>query len=132
MPVKIPGEVTLPDGWQLVCEWRGDPARSLQDARKNENKFQAWADADTLPDGLELRTRQSGDRFEPIGMAGHSMKLSDLFINEKLPQRARAAWPLICSGNTIVWIPGYRLAHPFRLTKETVRAVYFRVAKTGD
>lgn len=132
MPVKIPGEVALPDGWQLLSEWRGDPGRSLQEARNNENKFQAWADADTLPDGLEMRTRQSGDRFEPIGMAGHSMKLSDLFINEKFPQRARDAWPLVCSGNTIVWIPGYRLAHPFRLTKETVRAVYFRVAKTGD
>ena len=132
LPLKIPGEVTLPDGWQVVSELREDPARAMEDARNNESDFQAWADADTLPGDLEIRTRKSGDRFEPIGMGGHSMKLSDFFINEKLPQRARDAWPLICSGNTIVWVPGYRLAHPFRLTRETVRVVYFRVAKIGD
>ncbi len=132
LPLKIPGEVTLPDGWQLVSELKGDPDRAMEEAMNNESNFQAWGDADTLPVNLEMRTRKSGDRFEPVGMEGHSMKLSDFFINEKLPQRARGAWPLVCSGNRIVWVPGYRLAHPFRLTSETVRVVYFRVAKTQD
>jgi tRNA(Ile)-lysidine synthetase-like protein len=46
----------------------------------------------------KVRARRPGDRFEPFGMDGHTMKLSDFFINEKLPQRAREAWPLLCSG----------------------------------
>ena len=48
-----------------------------------------------------------------------SLKLSDFFVNVKLPGRARAGWPLICTGETIAWIPGYRLAHPFRITQDT-------------
>jgi tRNA(Ile)-lysidine synthase len=79
-----------------------------------------------------MRARRPGDRFEPLGMGGRSMKVSDFFINEKLPQRARDAWPLLCSGDTVVWVPGYRLGHPFRLTRETERVVYFSLARTGD
>jgi len=35
-------------------------------------------------------------------------KLSDFFINEKLPPRARGRWPLLCAGEKIIWVPGFR------------------------
>ncbi len=132
LAIQIPGQVFLSDDWQLVSEIRNDPGLEMEQAMNNENNYQAWFDADTLTDNMEIRARRSGDRFEPIGMNGRSMKLSDFFINEKLPQRARAAWPLMCSGDRVVWIPGYRLAHPFRLTNETERIVYIKVFKPGE
>jgi len=131
LAVQIPGQVSISDDWQLVCEESQNPTLAREQATNNNNNYQAWMDEDTLPEHLEIRARRPGDRFEPIGMDGQSMKLSDFFINEKLPQRARDAWPLICSGDTVVWIPGYRLAHPFRLTNETERIVYFKVSRPG-
>ena len=95
----------------------------------NVDSFQVWFDASRLPGQIEVRARRPGDRFEPIGMDGHSMKLSDFFINEKLPQRARDAWPLLCSGDTIIWVPGYRPAHPFRLTDKSRQVMYFTLAR---
>jgi tRNA(Ile)-lysidine synthase len=61
-------------------------------------------------------------------MEGHSQKISDFFINEKLPQRARARWPLLCSEDVVVWVPGYRPAHPFRLTAGTRNILYFAIS----
>jgi tRNA(Ile)-lysidine synthase len=101
----------------------------MDQALKNGDPFQVWLDAKQLPERIEVRARRPGDRFEPIGMDGHSMKLSDFFINEKLPQRARDAWPLLCSEDAVIWVPGYRPAHPFRLTDKSRQVMYFTLAR---
>ena len=129
MMLPIPGHLNLSGGWQFSCEQWRIPALALEQAINNENPFQVWLDASRLPKKMEVRARRSGDRFEPFGMEGHTMKLSDFFVNEKLPQRARAAWPLLCAGETIIWIPGFRPAHPFRLTDKTRQAMYFTLTQ---
>jgi tRNA(Ile)-lysidine synthase len=52
-------------------------------------------------------------------MRGQTVKVREFFINEKISKRARDKWPLICAGNQIAWIPGYRISHTFRVTEET-------------
>ncbi len=130
--VSVPGQVNLAGGWKFASErWRL-PALAKEQAERNEDQFQVWLDADTLPENLELRVRHQGDHFEPLGMGGHSQKLSDFMVNEKMPQRARERWPLLCSGDTILWVPGYRPAHPFRLTDDTKNLVYFSVMRPPE
>ena len=127
--LKVPGSVTLSGGWKLSCERWNIASLALEQAKSNEDPFQVWLDARGISDALELRVRQDGDRFEPFGMDGHEVKISDFFINVKLPQRARDHWPLLCMGERVVWVPGYRSAHPFRLTDSTRQALYFSLTK---
>lgn len=127
--LKIPGSVTLSGGWKLSCERWNIASLAMEQAKSNDDPFQAWLDARGISDALELRVRQDGDRFEPLGMDGHEMKLSDFFINAKLPQRARDRWPLLCMGERVVWVPGYRPAHPFRLTESTRQVLYFSMTR---
>jgi tRNA(Ile)-lysidine synthase len=129
MRLPVPGQLELSGGWHFSCEQWRIPALALEQALDNGDPFQVWLDAKQLPGRIEVRARRPGDRFEPIGMDGHSMKLSDFFINEKLPQRARDAWPLLCSGETVIWVPGYRPAHPFRLTDKSRQVMYFTLAR---
>jgi tRNA(Ile)-lysidine synthase len=129
IPLKIPTQLSLSGGWKLSCERWNIASLALEQARTNQDPFQAWVDAQGISDALELRVRQDGDRFEPLGMDGHEMKLSDFFINVKLPQRARDRWPLLCVGEKVVWVPGYRPAHPFRLTEQTRQALYFSMTR---
>ena len=126
--VKIPGQVALAGGWKVNCELWHIPALAREQAEQNEDSFQVWLDAEKVPASLELRARHQGDVFSPLGMDGHSQKLSDFFVNEKMPQRARDHWPLLCAGDEIIWVPGYRPAHPYRLTESTKKAVYFSVS----
>ncbi len=129
LQLPVPGHLDLVGGWRLTCEQWRLPSLAMQQAQQNEDSFQVWMDAASLPPNLVIRTRRLGDRFKPIGMDGHSMKLSDFFINEKLPQRARDGWPLLCAGDTVIWIPGYRLAHPFALTDKTRQILYLTLAR---
>jgi tRNA(Ile)-lysidine synthase len=129
--VPIPGQVELPDGWTLRCDLQASESLDMNLALHSEDPFQAWLDAGELPAELQIRKRKPGDRFQPLGMAGRSMKLSDFFINEKLPQRARANWPLLCAGKDILWIPGFRPAHRFRLTADTRQALALSMTVEG-
>ncbi len=129
IPLSIPDQVELSGGWRLSCERWNIPSLAMEEAKTNEDPFQVWLDAGELSDDLALRARQEGDRFEPLGMDGHVTKLSDFFINVKLPQRARDRWPLLCMGERVVWVPGYRPAHPFRLTESTRQALYFSLTR---
>lgn len=130
IPIQVPGTVTLAGGWKLHCERWNIALLALEQARSNDDPFQVWLDAQELAsDALELRVRREGDRFEPLGMDGHEMKLSDFFINVKLPQRARDRWPLLCLGERVIWVAGYRPAHPFRLTESTRQALYFSMTR---
>ena len=123
--LKIPGTVKLSGGWKLNCERWNIASLAVEQAHINNDPFQVWLDAQGIQDALELRVRQDGDRFQPLGMDGHEMKISDFFINVKLPHRARERWPLLCMGERVVWVPGYRPAHPYRLTDATHQALYF-------
>ncbi len=130
--VEPPCALELSAGWRLSGEsWRL-PALAREQAASNQDPFQIWLDAEQLPEGLELRARRPGDRFEPLGLEGHSQKLSDFMVNEKVPQRARERWPLLCSGNEVIWVPGYRPAHPFRLTPVSRKIVYFALSRVGE
>ncbi len=63
-------------------------------------------DADTLSDGVWIRTRQNGDRFIPFGMA-NSRKLSDYFIDLGVPVPERDRIPILFTPRGIIWIVGY-------------------------
>lgn len=123
----IPGRLMLSNGW--VLESRCAENFSLVDCSTNPDPFQAWVDADKIANGIILRTRLNGDVIAPLGMGGRTQKLSDLMVNEKMPQRARSHWPLLCCGGEILWVPGYRLSHSFQISLETRRAVHFHLKR---
>ena len=120
-------QVSLAGGWKVTCErWRL-PTLAKEQSEENEDQFQVWLDAETLPETFQLRARRQGDHFSPLGMDGHTQKLSDFFVNEKLPHRARDRWPLLCAGDEIIWVPGFRPAHKHRLKDATNEVMYFSV-----
>jgi len=123
--IGIGEQTALAGGWRVISEiWRL-PALAMEQSGENEDPLQVWLDAEELPERFDLRVRRQGDQFSPLGMDGHSQKLSDFFVNEKLPQRARDRWPLLCVGDEIIWVPGFRPAHRHRLKESTKRVVYF-------
>jgi tRNA(Ile)-lysidine synthase len=120
--LQINRQVNLNDNFFLSAfEVDAETAREV--AHENGDSFTAWLDADLTGDRFTVRTRRAGDVFSPLGMNRQTVKLREFFINVKIPRRARAGWPLVCAGEQIVWVPGFRLAHPFRVTKKTIRVV---------
>ncbi len=128
--LPIPGELDLGSGWILKAEIPSDVESAKIEAQGNRDPNRAWIDLGGRQPLLNIRPRLPGDRFQPLGMGGKSVKISDFMINQKIPQRARAGWPLVISGDEIVWVPGYRLAHPFRLTDQARNIVFLQVRRS--
>jgi tRNA(Ile)-lysidine synthase len=122
------GFAPLGSDWVLrVDEVSGEEAFAR--AQENQDPFTAWLAVSLTEDPLWLRNFRTGDRFEPLGMPGKQVKLSDLFVNLKIPKRARPKWPLLCIGDEIAWVVGLRLAHRWRVTDQTRQALCLRLIK---
>ncbi len=128
LSIGAPGEITLPGGWMLAAGLlpKQQTADIPEIAAASQDPFQAWVDADLASFPLIIRPRKNGDCWQPLGMEKGSQKLSDFFINEKCPPRARARWPLVCSGEQILWIPGYRPSQVCRISAGTRKILHLR------
>ncbi len=93
---------------------------------QNKTNTQEWIDADKLLEPLVIRTVKDGDRFTPVNFQG-SKKVSDFFIDLKIPVYQRNQVPLLESRSKIVWIAGYRLDDRFKVTNNTKRILKLEV-----
>lgn len=125
--LHIPGALELEKGWVLQGNISNMSDSLMEKVCNNDDPFTAFLDKDKLISSLHIRTRQPGDRFQPLGMNGNSIKISDFMINMKIPRRIRDRWPLICSEDIVVWLPGYRIHHAYRITYETKSVVILKL-----
>ncbi len=126
-PLAVPGQVALGGGWELSADWA-----AAQDRPANPGPWEAWLDGEQTAQGLSLRLPLPGDRFKPLGLQGRSQKLSDFWINEKLPRRARKSWPLVCCGEEIAWVPGFRQGETFKVRGQTQTALHLVLRRSPE
>ena len=126
LAITIPGTVELLNEFYLQTLLE-DLTPTAKFSPLSDEPFQACLDADSLTLPLTVRTRLPGDRFQPLGMNGHSLKLSDFLINHRLPSRARRGWPLVCDRDEIAWVPGFQQAHFCRITESTRRVLHVKI-----
>lgn len=119
LALVIPGETRLSHGWVLEAAILPANETNLAQAQANADPYQAWLDQERLAQPLVVRARRPGERFRPLGMAGHSLKLSDFMVNVSLPRHRRASWPLVAAGGEIAWLPGYRIAETVGVSQDT-------------
>lgn len=82
----------------------------------------ACIDLDRVQFPLLVRKWKQGDYFQPLGMSGIK-KVSDFFIDQKIPLHQKQDTWLLCSGKKIVWIIGQRLDDRFKVDENTRRVL---------
>ena len=125
--LRAPGVTAIGGGWQVSVERlrRDEVSVDFADA----DPWTAHLDAEAVGDALILRPRAPGDRFCPLGLAGHSVKLNELMIDAKIARDARSGWPLLIGRGGIAWVCGLRLAQPAAIGPDTTEAWHVRFAK---
>jgi tRNA(Ile)-lysidine synthase len=117
-PLNIPGETKLPG-------WRVEAAVVERREMGEKDDFTAYFDLAKSGDRLTVRTRKRGDRFQPLGLA-QPKKLGEFMIDAKIPQAWRGRVPLVCSGEQILWVVGWRLGERAKVSAETKRVLRLR------
>ncbi|MCL2098404.1 MAG: tRNA lysidine(34) synthetase TilS [Bacteroidales bacterium] len=83
-----------------------------------QDKNTAWLDADKLQLPLITRLWKKGDTFVPLGMKGKK-KVSDFFIDKKIPLHHKEKQLVLLSGKDIVWLVGQRIDDRYKTTSAT-------------
>uniref|UniRef100_UPI00404B6736 tRNA lysidine(34) synthetase TilS n=1 Tax=Flavobacterium sp. TaxID=239 RepID=UPI00404B6736 len=77
-----------------------------------------FVDFEKLTFPLCLRKWNSDDFFYPFGMIGKK-KLTHFFKDEKIPMFQKSETWVLCSGEAIIWIVGFRADNRFKVNKQT-------------
>lgn len=120
--LRVPGETILP-GWRVE-------AAILPQAGILGEGLEACMDLRLTGGELLVRGRRDGDKFHPLGME-QSKKLQDFMVDAKIPRAWRERIPLVCSGDHIVWVVGWRIDNRAKVTSDTTEAVHLKFEPQG-
>lgn len=112
--IELNDEVFLPNGMQI---------EKIDDTNSDGNDIMRLSSKDVvLP--LRVRTRHNGDKMS-IKNLNHVKKVSDIFINSKVPVDKRDLWPIVVdSTDKIVWIPKVKKSKYNRLKSEKCDIIF--------
>ena len=106
---KYQDRVLLPNGTMKIA------SVNVIDKLSNQT---IYVDLDKLKFPLTVRKKREGDVFYPIGMKGKK-KISKYFKDEKFSLIDKENALLMCSGDDIVWVIGYRADNRYKVTETT-------------
>ncbi|PZD76925.1 tRNA lysidine(34) synthetase TilS [Mesonia sp. K7] len=95
---------------------------------KDVDKFRAYFPEEKLRFPLTLRKWKLGDFFYPFGMQGKK-KISDFFTDQKVSKIEKEKIWLLCNGEDVIWVVGYRTDNRYRITENTQEIIKFTYEK---
>jgi len=116
---EVPGALELGSGWLLMAE----EAEGSQEAVSAEDPV---VDRRAVREALTVRRPEPGDR---IRLRAGRRKLSDLFIDLKIPRPERSRLAVVASGTDIIWVPGVAVAADVLPGKSTKRWMRLRAER---
>ncbi|WP_443944532.1 tRNA lysidine(34) synthetase TilS [Pedobacter sp. AW1-32] len=76
---------------------------------------------------LIVRSWAQGDKFKPMGM-NNFKKVSDFFIDQKIPVHLKKLIPILVNGNgEVIWIAGMRQDNRYKINEATKKVVIFEL-----
>ena len=116
---RVPGKLKVPEintlfAFKLV-PWGTDEARYNQEGN-------VLLESRIAENPLTLRNWQPGDRFRQKGHQ-RRRKLKELFQRFRIPQNERQGWPVLLSGDEIVWTRGLEIAEGFSPQRQSSHAI---------
>jgi tRNA(Ile)-lysidine synthase len=122
-PFELDKILTIREAGMKICT---EPIEGPVD-RWPADLMEVVFDRDALPSNLTVRNFRPGDRFMPLGMAGHK-KVKDLLIDGKVPLSIRATLPLLTTDQEVLWIPGYARSEVARVTEQSRALIRIKLA----
>ncbi len=125
--VRVPGACAIPaTGKRLVFNLvqRGC-------GEKGYNRDDCLIDLDSVENPLTVRNWLPGDIFDsPTGRG--KRKVKRLLLEKRIPAEERRAWPVVLSGDQIVWMRGFPVAQAFRVSASSGAGIWIEEEDWAD
>ena len=117
--LPMPGRIAVPELGMVIDALLVKPESGVAGYNR-----QQLLRADLLPGRLMLRNWRAGDRFWPAHTKA-PRKVKELLQGKGVPQLERRLWPVVASGDEIVWMRGFPVPSRLRAFAEH-EAVFIR------
>jgi tRNA(Ile)-lysidine synthase len=124
-PIPVPGRVFVPELEVVIEALRVD---SVEEGA--EYNPQQLVRADLLAGPLKVRNWRAGDRFWPAHTKAPK-KVKELLQKVHIEQPVRRLWPVILSGEGIIWMRSFPVPASWR-AKPGQAAILIRETASGD
>jgi len=92
--------------------------------------FVEWFDLDKLSLPLEIRCRQIGDSFIPLGQT-EPKKVGKFLTAQRVPQRIRKKTLIVADSEKIIWVWPIRIAEQAKITDRTRKILRLQITDAG-
>ena len=120
---EVEGQESFGDG-----VWKWESKKMGKGIISRNSPWVESFDLSKLKFPLSLRPWKEGDWFKPLGMKGKK-KISDFLIDEKVARSEKEEILVLCSGENIIWVAGYRMDERFKVTSTTKRVFTIRYTR---
>lgn len=123
--------LAIPSTVPISSSWRAEVTLADPTPCAAARRWWVALDRAALDGPLALRRRRPGDRFRPAGGRG-SRSLQDFFVDHKLPRELRAAWPVLATAQSIVWVAGLRADARFQAGTATRQTIWVGLTRRKE
>ena len=106
-PLPVPGEVDIPEIGAVL-------EAVLAPAGETVSNLENCLDVSLLQKTLAVRNWRPGDRYWPAHSKSEK-KIKELLQERRVTGDERRLWPVVASGDDVVWVRGFPVASHFRL-----------------
>ncbi|MHC5119268.1 MAG: tRNA lysidine(34) synthetase TilS, partial [Planctomycetota bacterium] len=113
--------------WQVSCQLFNCEGVDVERFWETKDRFVEWFDADKIEGSIEIRARQDGDRFRPIGAKGEK-KAGRFLIDAQLDANMKCQAFIVADAEKILWVAPVRMCEQAKITSETQHIVEIRLS----
>jgi tRNA(Ile)-lysidine synthase len=114
--------------WRVSSKLLNAEEVNLDEFLKTKDDFVEWFDADKIAGPLEIRRREEGDRFWPIGAKGLK-KVARFLIDAQLNEKIKKQTFVVADTEKILWVTPLRLSEQVKITPQTRRILEIRISE---
>jgi tRNA(Ile)-lysidine synthase len=124
--VAVPGVYRAPSGNSLI-HLELTPLKPAAEACGTLEVDLCWS---KVPKKIELRGWRPGDHYQPAGYS-RDQKLKEMFQRARIPSWERPVWPILSSGDKILWAKNFGVAAEFAPAAATDQRLRIRETPVG-
>jgi tRNA(Ile)-lysidine synthase len=125
-PLALPGRAIVPEAGIVIEAVRVNPNQ-----KQKEDLCDCLLDASLVSNPLRVRNWRAGDRFWPVHTKAPK-KIKELLQEKHITGPERRSWPVVASGDQIIWVRGLSASTQFRAQNDNSGAVLIRAVPLED
>ena len=130
--LAVPGTTAF-GPWQITTRLLNAAEADFVAFKRDKTRFVEWFDANAIRGPLQVRSRQKGDRFTPLGTSA-PQKVGKFLTAARAPVDIRGNLAIIADDEKIIWLAPLRPSEEAKLNSgtTTILEIVFEAQNTLD